>query len=235
MLLKTVLNNLIYNELGNLTIGKPDWADSKFNYTSLIQCVSLAYTELHKRFALKKERIVLRMLSTTTEYVLDISHADSNTASNAVKYIIDTSVKPFPNNIAKIDNIYDALGEPILFDTTKFSDLVEITDYRTIYVPNPAITTSMTLICRGLPNQIELASEADLETYDLYLAPQYLEALLLYAAGRVYVNRGAENATNNESSIFFARFEQACLNVDMLGLNVKESTSNTRFISKGFV
>jgi hypothetical protein len=235
MLLKNVLNNLIRNELRNLSAGKAEWSDASFNYTNLVQCISLAYTELHKRFALRKERVLLRTLPGVTEYVLDIAHADSNTASSEDKYIADTSTRPFSNNIAKIDQIYDANGEPINFNTTSYGDFIEVLDYRTLFIPNPNLYTTLSLTCRALPEPIELADEGELETYELDLPVQYLEALILYAAGRVYVNRGAENATNNESAIFFARFEQAVVNIEQLGLNVKENMSNDKLSLRGFV
>lgn len=235
MLLKNVLNNLIRNELKNLSIGKPEWSDSTFNYMNLIECISLAYVELHKRFSLKKERVTLRTLPGVTDYVLDIEYADSNTASSADKYIADTSIRPFSNNIAKIDQIYDQNNEPIDFNTTRAGDLIEILDYRTLYVDDALLYPTLSLTCRALPEPIVLIDEDSLETYDLNLPPQYLEALLLYAAGRVYVNRGAENATNNESAIFFARFEQACVTIEQLGLNVKEALTNTRLNDRGFV
>ena len=235
MLLKDVLNSLINNELGNLSIGKPEWSDGKFSYTSLIQCVSLGYQELHKRFTLKKEHILITPIDGLHEYVLSYEHALSNSTSTADKYITDSVEKPFSGNIAKIDSILDWLGEEIKFNTTGFADEVKLLDYRTIYLKNPDPDEPIDVICRAIPPTITLPTEIDLDTYEIDLPFQYLEALLCYAAGRAYSNRGAENASNNESAIFFARFEQACFNIEQFGLNDKETMTNTRLIARGFV
>lgn len=235
MLLKDVLNTLINTELGNLSLGKPEWSTGKFSYTSLIGCISLGYQEIHKRFTLKKEHVELLPSLTRNEYVLSYDHALSNSTSTVDKYIIDSVAKPFSGNIAKIDAILDWLGEPIDFNTTNFADDVKLLDYRTIYLKHPNPDELIDIICRAVPAPIKLATEMELDTYEIDLPFQYLEALLCYAAGRAYTNRGAENATNNESSIFFARFEQACFNIEQLGLNTKETMTNTRLSARGFV
>lgn len=235
MLLKDLLSTLINNELGNLSLGKPEWATGKFSYTSLIQCISLGYQELHKRFTLKKEHVALLPSLSINEYVLSYDHALSNSTSTEDKYIIDTVGKPFSGNIAKIDAILDWLGEPIDFNTTGFSDDVKLLDYRTVYLKYPNPDEPIDLICRAIPPTIKLVTEMELDTYEIDLPFQYLEALLCYAAGRAHANRGAENATNNESAIFFARFEQACFNIEQLGLNTKETMTNTRLNARGFV
>jgi hypothetical protein len=166
---------------------------------------------------------------------LDSEFAVSNAASLSEKYIQDTSLRPFSNNIAKIDQIYDTNGNVVTFNSTDQSADIMLLDYRTLYLKNPVDFVTYTLVCRALPEAIILPNEIALETYQLNLPPQYLEALLLYAAGRVYANRGAENATNNESAIFFARFEQACMNIHQFGLNDKEELTGTRFGLRGFV
>ena len=235
MLLKNVLNDLINNELGNLSIGKPQWSDSKFSYTSLIQCISMAYLELGKRFTLNKEIVRLRPLETVTEYPLTYAHADSNTASSADKYIVDSSTRPFSGNVVKIDQVFNELGELLVVNSTLYGDEISLLDATTMFIRNPVNFLSLELHCRSLPSPIVLEEEIDLETYEFPLAHTYYEALLCYAAGRVYVNRGAENATNNESAIFFARFEKACMNIQQLGLDTKETMANTRFTARGFV
>lgn len=235
MLLKDILNDLINNELGNLPIGKPEWSTGKFNYKVLIQCISLGYQELHKRFSLKKENIIIQPIEGLNEYVLSSEHAITNSASTQPKYIIDTIGRPFKNNVAKIDTIFDSLGEEVTFNTTSLNDEFYVTDYRTLFIKNPKNDASFRLVCRVIPEPIKLATEMELDTYDIDLPYSFLEALLCYAAGRVYINRGAENATNNESSIFFARFEQACANIVQLGLNTTEIASNRRLELRGFV
>lgn len=234
MLLKDVLNNLINNELGNLAVGKPEWSTGKFSYVSLIQCISMGYLELHKRFTLKKEYVSLLPTESINEYKLTTEHAVSNSVSTLDKYIADSVGKPFSGNIAKIEAILDKDGTEVLFNTTNFSDEVKLLDYRTVFIKNPTADSPVTLICRAIPVPIKLATEMELDTYDIDVPYQYLEALLCYAAGRAYVNRGAENATNNESAIFFARFEQACVNIAQLGLDTKEVTYNPRFTQRGF-
>lgn len=235
MLLKNVLDQLIQNELANLSIGKPEWSTGNFNYTRLIQCISLGYIELHKRFTLKKELVVLQPMVGITEYVLDIEHAVSNTASTEDKYIIDTSARPFSNKIAKIDTIYDYTKLPIDFNNTQYNTGISLLDYRTIYIEEPDVNHTFNVMCRAIPEPIVLEDEGDLATYNLDIPYQYLEPLLLYAAGRAHNNRGTENATNNEGAVFMARFEAACVQITHTGLDTHETSYNNRLTQRGFV
>ncbi len=235
MLLKSLLESVIQTELANLSIGKPEWATGQFSYKTLIEGVSLGYIELHKRFALQKEFVRVVPILGRTKYPLEMQYAVSDATPSVDKFIIDSVGDPFKDNIAKIDTVLDKQGEPLKFNTTTFKDLVSISDYKTLYIPDPICTPELTLVCRGLPAPIVLASENDLETYEIELPYTYLEALICYTAGRAYVNRGAENATNNESAIFMARFEAACMTVVQLGLNDKEEMVNDRLCRGGFV
>jgi hypothetical protein len=229
-----VLNDLINNELRNLSIGKPQWSDATFSYTSLIQCLSLAYLELGKRFTLNKEIVILRPSVGITEYELSYDHADSNVISSADKYIADTTGRPFSGNIVKIDQVFNELGELLNINTTLYGDEISLLDATTLRIKNAMYFPSLELHCRALPQPIELNDSSELDTYEFKLPTTYLEALLCYAAGRAYSNRGAENATNNESAIFFARFEKACVNIQQLGLDTKETMVNSRFTARGF-
>jgi hypothetical protein len=235
MLLKSVLNDLINNELNNLSIGKPEWSTGNFSYQKLIQCISLGFIELHKRFTLKKELVVLQPVENENVYVLDIKHAVSNTTSTETKYIIDTASMPFSNSIAKIDEVYDHLNVPIEFNTTKFGDDIYALNYRTLVIKEPDPQNPLTLVCRAVPGGITLANEGDLESYELDIPNTYLEALILYAAARASNNRGAENATNNEGAIFMARFEASCAQISNVGLDTKEISVNDKLSQRGFV
>ncbi len=235
MLLKNLLDQLIYNELGNISQGKPEWSTGNFNYKRLIQCISLGYIELHKRFLLKKEIVTLQPMVGINSYVLDIANAVSNVGSSAPKYIIDTAEVPFSNSIAKIDELYDYNGEAVEFNTTKFGDDYYLINYRTLYIKTPDVDHTLSLVCRSVPGPIVLANEGELDTYNIDLPEIYTEALIYYAASRAYVNRGAENATNNESAIFSAKFEAACAVLMGTGFDPKELMVNDKLHARGFI
>lgn len=235
MLLKTVIDDLVNNELGNLAIGKPQWSDARFNYNILIQCISMAYLELHKRFSLIKEEVLLRPMAGTTIYDLSYDHALSNSVSSEVKYIIDSAELPFSGSIVKIDQMFDSCNEPVLFNTGKPGQNIQLLKEKRLLIRDPLIVGDLTLFCRGLPAPISVSGPTELNTYELEIPPMYLEALYLYAAGRVHSNRGAENATNNESAIFMARFEQSCANIQAMSLNDTEYSHNDRLTQRGFV
>ena len=234
MLLKDILDELVNNELGNIPDGKPQWATGTFNYKRLIQCVSLGYVELHKRFSLKKESLLIHPQEGITVYVLDPKYAVSNTASSEDKYIMDSAENPFTGNLAKIDSIYDVEGEEVAFETTKFGDEIFLKNYRTLIIPKPSVFPELNLMYRAIPSPIVLQNEGELATYEVDLPYTYLQPLILFAAGRAYTNRGAENDTNNESAIYFANFEQACMQIVASGLTDTENSVNEKAIIRGF-
>lgn len=235
MLLKQLLDSLIYGELANLSIGKPEWNDGTFNYKRLIECISLGNIELHKRFTLKKENVVLQIDSSIDTYTLDYTHAISNTTSTDIKYIIDSASRPFSGNVGRIDSVYDHKGRKLYANTTQFTQDIKFLDYKTILMSNLECYSILNLVCRAIPTPINLQSENDLDSYEIDLPYQYIESLLLYAAGRATANRGAENSTNNESAIFFARFEASCANIITLGLDTTEEMYNEKLLNRGFV
>ncbi len=234
ILLKSVLDSLIRVELGNLAIGKPEWSGSKFNYVQLIDCVSMASVELHRRFALKKEYVTVTPLAGRQHYPLLKAHAVSDTGL-VDKFIQDSVSYPFDENIVKIDTVLDEFGGVVHINRADLGSDIRLEDYRTLFINDPTLFSKLTVICRGLPAPISLSNEAALDGYILDIPHTYLDALRCYAAGKVYSNRGAENATNNESAVFFAKFEQACTQIVQLGLNDVETMGNTRFSTRGFV
>lgn len=234
MLLKNVLHTLIRTELKNIAEGKPEWSNGNFSYVNLIELISQAYTELHKRFLIKKAIVKIVPIDTRTTYPLELQYAISD-STVADKFIYDSVDDPFPTNIVKIDTVLDKDMEDLPFNTATLNDPVIIRDEKTLFIREPDTIPFVYLVCRLLPDPLVVPTEADLDTYELDLSPIYLQALLSYAAGKAYMNRGAENATNNESAIFFARYEQSCSEIDFLGLAPKERLVNNKLAMRGFV
>lgn len=234
MLLKDILDDLIYTELNNIVVGKPEWDTGKFSYTNLIKSVSLGLTELHKRFALIKETIQINPINASGIYILDYKYAVSNVASVETKFILDSASEPFSGRVAKIDSLYDSDGNFYEFDTTSAQSKFFTRDYRTLVIKDPAVVLPVTAVIRSMPASISV-DESNFETFDINLPEAYREALILYAAGRVMSGRGPENATNNESAIFFARFENSCAVLMHTGLDNREHTVNNKLHLRGFV
>lgn len=234
MLLKDLLDDLIYNELNNVVVGKPEWDTGKFSYNNLIRSISLGVTEIYKRFALSKETVQVNPVNASGIYVLDYKYAASNTASLENKFILDSADQPFSGRVAKIDSLYDADGNFYEFDTTITHSGLFTRDYRTLVIKDSAIVAPVSVMIRSMPPPITV-DESNFESFDIDLSEVYREALILYAAGRVMSGRGPENATNNESAIFFARFENSCAVIMHTGLDNREHNVNNKLHSRGFV
>ena len=236
MLLSYVLDELINTELADLSIGKPKWSKGPVNYKRLISSVYFAATDLHKRFLINQEEVLIETSENETMYVLKSEFAMSNTASTAAKYIIDSEDLPFNPNIIKVQQAFNAFGEMLPIN--------DLNNPWSLFTPKPNViqlpyvsrnTAQFSVVCRTDERKPVFVNYGSVEGVELDIPVTFLEPLILYAAGRIYSSRGATNEGINEGASFMARYEQSCARIERYGLTNRDSPSNLRLIQKGWV
>ena len=252
MKLEDIYYQLAYGELrgvalGNGLLGASTEGDGipAANYLKLLPFVQLGLTELHKRFPLKENTITVTLQDSQVIYPLTIAYAVSNTATTGTKWIIDTTLAPFRDDLMQIERVYgtyltkeyeiplNEIDNPESIRTTAYNMLLIPSDTET--APWLLETTTLRVVYRADHPAINkyLANAAPGVT-EIYLPPSHLEPLLYYIASRQHNPIGISNEFH-EGNNYFAKFEASCQLLEASGLTIKASHGGSKLSARGFV
>jgi len=247
MLLSDLFDQLTYGELSQLEMGGVDEVgiESK-DYKRIIPHINLALTELHKRFLIRKEEVVLDCFDHIEDYTLHSRFAVTNTASpEPYKYIHDSEYEPFQDNVIKIEKVFNEDGQELYLDetdpyiirtelnlTTQKRWSVHTLNYNTIQIPYPMHENALFVEYRAEHEKIQIAG-LDPTKVEVKIPSYLLEPLLLYIAGRVYSNLGGNSA--QEGIAYMGRFEASVATIDRLNLVNKANATNQKLEVNGWV
>lgn len=249
MKLSDIFDQLAYGELSQQNIVANEEVTPE-SMNRVIAHINMGLTELHKRFMLKRKTLTLKTLDDVTRYPLVAKH--SETGGSTLPYILDAN-DPFQEDIIEILLVKDSAGQELILNTTKahaahmqyqpgdlayqkhvftpaynilrFEDGIPVDTYTVEYKANHPVIPKITDLLTFDASKVEVE-----------LPMSHLEALLFYIASRVITPMsGAINGAPQEGLSYAQRFEQACGELMLQGLDVEEHRESTRFSSKGFV
>ena len=235
MTLDQLFDQLTYGELAALAIGGVNESKIQLkDYPNVISHINLGLTELHKRFLLKTEEVIIQQYEQIETYYLDSKYAESNEASvEPIKNIMDSVYEPFTDNVLKIQEVYDEGGELLYLNDSNQYWSVHTPTYNSVQLPYPVNENNLSIIFRANHTKIPLTT-SDPASVEVVLAPTYIEPLLFYVASRIYSGLGTPEGTQ-ESNNYIVKFNNSCKQVELLGLDIQENTTNTKFETRGFV
>jgi len=240
MTLKDIFKDLSYGELQGLAIGNliPDDNESEpdpKSYKQIMSHINRALTKLYSRFLLSSKETYIEQSEAIAEYILDARYAQSNINSPidiADRYIADSSAYPFEDDVLKIEQCYDELGN-ILFlnDPTEALSLFT-PSFRSIQMPYPNDFNVVAVQYRASHPKLLYTPDEDAEDILVAVPESLYEALLYYVAYRASPQPigGVDGAQT-----FLQLYEQACQAVEKQGLYIQAETANWRFDAKGWV
>lgn len=242
MLLSEIFNALTYGELSQVNIGGIEANGiSAGNQGQILTHVNLGLTELHKRFLLKEGRITLLRQAGVTTYVLNKKYAVSNRESwEPVKYILDSMDRPFQDDLLKVERVYDVAGNELVLNGSDLSanpDHVNVrtTSYNTLVIPEHLAGETVSIVYRANhPQIIREDNSFDPTEIEVDLPYSHLEPLLYYVASRVLNPIGA-GGQFHEGNNYAAKFEQACMQLEMGGYRLDVGETNHRLVRNGWV
>lgn len=240
MTLKDIFKDLSYGELQGLAIGNliPDDNESEpdpKSYKQIMSHINRALTKIYSRFLLSSKETYVQQSEAISEYILDARYAQSNTASDillADRYIADSTAYPFENDILKIEQCYDELGN-LLFMNDPTEDLSIYTpSFRSIQIPYPNDWNVIAVQYRASHPKLLWTPDEDAENVLVAVPESLYEALLYYVAYRASPQPigGVDGAQT-----FLQLYEQACQAVEKQGLYIQAEMTNWRFDNKGWV
>lgn len=248
MNLKEVFDQLTYGELSQLSIGGGEAGTiAPAQYDRVIAHINLALLALYKRFPLKEGELKLELVAGRTEYDLKSRFAvTSKTSKEPVRYIKDTAVAPFRDDLFKVERVYAESGYEFGINDLDDPYSLGTPTSTKLRVPKVIVdkgpdlhddlkTATLKVVYRAAHAKIvPEGTDLDPEMVELELPETHLQPLLLFVASRVHMPGGMSgefNAGNN----YLQQYELACQEIMGLGLRPDQDSQPDRLHAKGFV
>lgn len=219
-------------KLGAFALGDPESEPDPRTYLQLIRHINLGMTDLYSRFLLRAEEMYIQLHEEIALYHLDYRYAVSNTASaEPTKYIIDTVASPWPDNLLKIEEVYDEEGNLLYLNDPDEELSIYTPRYNSIQVPWPNDWNSLAVQYRADHPQVAYSAGMDPDVTYLDLPNPLREALLFYIAARVFAGITSDKPEAND---YYRKYVARCEQVDTQGLYITTDQDNSRFTEGGY-
>lgn len=247
MKLIEVFNQLSSGELSQVNIGGAEQGEiSEDSYKQLVGHINLGLAALYTRFNLKENRLQLILQPDQTTYLMHSRFAVNGRRTNEpVRYIKDTSVMRFMDDVHKIERVLTDAGYELGLNDGKdpyscFTTSALVLRVPTVMVsssatpPSDLITDELTVVYRAAHTLLDVdAGGFDPFKTEVELPYSHLQALLWYVASRVNNPIGMTNEFHSGNS-YAAKYEQECMRLENEGLEIDASSQFNKFAVKGF-
>ena len=223
MKLQDIFDQLSAGEFSQLSIGGADaGVIDDTNYLKVLGHVNLGLTALFTRFTLKEGRIYVPLVDNTETYVL--IPADILKITN-----VETDAG-FEMPLNQKSDMYSCFTPSLA--TLRFPEIVVEQGGD---LPDLLKTEGFTVVYRA--NHPKLALEMgvlDPLTVEVELPSSHLLPLLYFVASRVHNPIGMNNEFHAGNS-YYKKYEAACQELEMRGIQVDQGDQNTRLERGGWV
>ena len=236
--LQEIFDNLTYGNLSHVSIGNAalGYIEAK-DYPKVVSGINNALTAIHKRFLLRTEQVSLQQQAGQSTYYLRYDFAATNSANPGItKYLLDTALNPFTDNLFKIEKVAHADGTDWPLNDSSQEIPIYTPSYDVLVMP-PSDPLEVVLISyRANHPRIKIPDTGfDPKLIQLHIPSFVLDALSLNIAARIYTPLAAGDGQNSAASTFMYQYEQECLRLEMENMAIQDDVSDTRFESNGFV
>ena len=239
MKLSEVFTQLAYGELAQLAVVNEDGDGiAPTKQGQIVAHVNLGLTALYKRFLLKQGRVSIQLVQGVSTYPL-------NPESDTV-FIESVDSPDFLNDVFKIERVYTEGG--VEFSLNDESDPYSCTTPSLSVLKIPYSVVNQT---EGLPEDLKTSwvdvvyranhpkivytgTNFNPARVEVELPMSHLEALLLYVASRVNNPIGMVNEFNAGNN-FYAKYEKACMDLEIQNIRVDQGKQNNRLVTNGWV
>ncbi len=235
MKLSEFFSLLTYGELANLKAGGKDVGGIYPKYSDeVMSFVRQGLTDLHARFALKHNEVIVQQYEHITLYPLRYDYAQSNiTSQEQYKWIADTPERPFGEDIMLIEEIYDEGGNELEINTENDSCSIFTPQPDVLQIIRPADTNAIAVLYKANHDRIDLTANVPSDI-TIEIPAQLVRPLALY------VSSLAHNAVGSPEGLQtgFAKmqeYEAACIQIQLNGLIHKEEWINKNIGRNGWV
>ena len=166
---------------------------------------------LYTRFPLLIKECRIRQLSYITTYKLNSKFAITNTASSEVKYILDSRITPFTDDVIRVEFVSDEVGDVLERNSTDYNKVYLTPSMDAIEIPNPCNSNVLFVTYRA--HHPVLTSEVD----EILLPRHLLPALYAYVASGIYSGSSSQEHVAKTAELT-SKYEMLCQQLDMQGM-----------------
>ena len=210
MKVSDVFTELVHGELSShalAMLGSVTAADT----SRVISYINSGLLALYTRYPLLMKELRLQQYSYITSYKLSVEHARTNTASSAVKYIIDSKLSPFTGDVIRVEEVADEVGDVVEINSTDYAKVVLLPSMDTLEIPNPTNTNVLFVTYRA---KHPVLTDTD---DDIILPMHMLTTLYAYVGSRVYAGGTAAEHVAKTMELA-SKYEMLCQQLEMQGM-----------------
>ncbi len=237
--LQEIFDNLATGELSGLSIGNSQAGSIvEADYPKIVAHINLGLVDLYKRFPLRQGEIQLHQHADVTTYYLRSDHVADVDSMDEDFYIEEVDDVPFLDDIIKVTEVTDSLGDDVgLNDTNKpltgvFTPSFDI--IKSVPYDPPEI---LSITYQAKYPKITISDPFDPEDVKLYIPDFIIEALMLYVAMRIYrgMNSRVAEGETNIGTTFFSMYETECQKLTALDVFADVNDSGKQFVNNGWI
>jgi hypothetical protein len=231
MQLSELLTSLSVGVLQNLAVGGDGSGEIPAKYRSrVVSAINQGIVALYARFNLLEKEVIVRAYDSQTIYPLKRIYADTNTTTVPRKFITDTVAAPFEEDVIKILEAYDEIGNQLLMNDPSEECMLFTPSLTTLQITKPVTGNSYFLIYQA--HHPKLSSSP---TQEISVPLVLQEALEFYVAYKILsAMNGQEHAA--KAVEHFANYERICAeakDMDSIGISLTSETS--KLTERGWV
>jgi hypothetical protein len=188
---------------------------------------------MHERFNMRIGDVWIMMLEGISIYKLDRRHAVTNTASQEIKYLMDSIYDPFGDDVIKILEATTEIGEPLPINDRTKDKSIFTPSQNTIQIPWKVHEDVINVQYRASHRNIRLADYNDVSEIDVEITSSYLEPLLYFIAYRHFAGVGGQSATPT-SQAYYQKYEARLKQIEMNGVANVDNSISTDFFNNNW-
>lgn len=195
--LQEIFDHLAYGELSHLYLGDAGGSKiSERDYRKIVSHINLGLLDLYTYFPIKESEVIIEQIDGVKNYLLDRKHAESNTESMDRKWIKDTILNPFKNDILKIEEVYRANNESVPLNNNNDDRSFFTPVYNVIQIPDVHPEELLAIIYQARHPKLVVPKDNNIEGIQIELPDILIEPLCIYVHSKITAGMGSENSLN---------------------------------------
>lgn len=233
--LREVFDHLAHGELSHLYLGNGGGSKiAECDYRKIVSHINLGLLGLYTYFPIKEAEVIIRQVDGVKNYLLDSKHAVSNEESTATKWIMDSELNPFKNDILKIEEVYRANNEAVPLNNPNDDRSFFTPVYNLIQIPEVHSEELLAVIYQARHPKIVVPNDNNIDGIDIELPDILIEPLCVYVHSRITAGIGSENSLN-ESLMLQQRYIEMLRDFRAREIMNRDSPTNIKLGNRGWV
>lgn len=235
MKLRDFLDYLFMTTLNNLSIA--DTEVDKISETNLKKVTAItnnALVDLYTRFPLKLSTVIIQSIDWKSNYLLDSRHSLLN-GSDPIKYIVDTPMYPFKDDIIRILGVTNEVGQELPLNDAEQWASVFTPSFNTIQLTHVGYEQVFEISYQASHPRLEVMKELEDTLNQEVSIPFQLKEALSIKVAIDFFSAMAGQEESNKTQVLISKFENICAQMANENfLSTSDVSTNVKLLRRGF-